>query len=288
VPALDLTEAWRDLLGRRAALSASLGVYGRVFGAWAETISPVAALAWSEAECRRCWESGSPLAVARPPDIDAPAAEEWLGLAMEIVAEIHAGARERLGVLAEAWDRGDVTPRSFLPVPGRIGAVEIAGGPDEHVVAFLATAALRPHLQAYLGGSHDHLRAADWDRGVCPFCGAPPGFADVGEDGRRRLACHLCGGAWTFTRLRCPFCGEADTKALGRMDFEAAADQGYFISTCEHCRGYLKELDRRVRWNGGPAIVEDWGSPHFDLACARAGYRRPAAPLILLGRVPTS
>jgi len=128
----------------------------------------------------------------------------------------------------------------------------------------------------------EHLSDHDWVLGVCPFCGAPPRFSDVADDGRRRLACHLCGAAaWIFTRLRCPFCGNEDTKDLGRLDFEAAADQGYFISTCTQCRAYLKEVDRRVRWNAGPALVEDWGSPHFDLVAAGAGYWRPAAPVIL-------
>ena len=41
------------------------------------------------------------------------------------------------------------------------------------------------------------------------------------------------------------------------------------------CGGYLKELDRRVRWNGRSALVEDWGSPHLDLAARRAGFWRP-------------
>jgi hypothetical protein len=35
-----------------------------------------------------------------------------------------------------------------------------------------------------------------WGLGVCPFCGAPPGFGDLVEEGRRRLACHYCGGGW--------------------------------------------------------------------------------------------
>jgi FdhE protein len=156
------------------------------------------------------------------------------------------------------------------------------------VVAFIALAMLRPRLEPYFAHCREHLAEGDWAFGVCPLCGGPPAFADVVEDGRRRLACHVCGGAWTFPRLRCPFCGDAETKHLGRLDFEASSDQGYFISTCAGCRGYIKELDRRVRWNGGPALVEDWGSPHFDLACSRAGYLRPAGPVILAWRACAS
>jgi hypothetical protein len=46
----------------------------------------------------------------------------------------------------------------------------------------------------------------------------------------------------------------------------------------------MKELDRRVRWNGGPALVEDWGSPHFDLVAHREGYWRPLTPPLELAR----
>lgn len=281
-PTPDLRPDWGELLARRTGVAPSLLGYSRVIDAWAETITPTAALGWSEAECRRTWAEGTPIVVAAPPDLEAAAIEDLLGMAMEIVAESQP-AGEGLDRLAAAWDRGEVTPHSFLPTPGQEGTLEAAPELGEALVTFLAIVTLRPALETYLAGCRAHLRDSDWDRGVCPFCGAPPGFADVVEDGRRRLACHVCGGAWTFTRLRCPFCGDADTRNLARLDFEAAADQGYFISTCGTCRGYLKELDRRVRWNGGPALIEDWGSPHFDLACIRTGYRRPARPVILAG-----
>jgi len=279
---LDLREAWSELIERRPGLSSSVHAYGRVFEAWVEASPPAAPLGWTEEDCRRSWANGIPLAVAAPPDIASAAIEDLLGLAMEIVGGVRDDAAVALGRLAEQWDRGEVTPGSLLATPGRVAALPIPGL-DESITAFLAIVALRPSLQGYLDACRAHLRDADWDRGVCPFCGAPPGFAEVIEDGRRRLACHVCGGAWTFRRLRCPFCGDDATRNLGRLDFEAPADQGYFISTCARCRGYVKELDQRVRWNGGPPLVEDWGSPHFDLACVRAGYQRPAGPVILAG-----
>ena len=60
-------------------------------------------------------------------------------------------------------------------------------------------------------------------------------------------------------------------------------DQGYLILGCNGCKAYLKELDRRVRWNGQSALVEDWGSPHLDLVASRAGYWRPVPTLLQLG-----
>jgi len=93
----------------------------------------------------------------------------------------------------------------------------------------------------------------------------------------------MCGGAWVFPRLRCPFCGAQAAKDLVRLEAEEK-EEGYFISACRQCKAYVKELDRRIRWNAGPALVEDWGSPHFDMVALRAGYWRPIPSLIQLAR----
>ena len=95
----------------------------------------------------------------------------------------------------------------------------------------------------------------------------------------------MCGGGWVFPRLRCPFCGAQSAKDLVRLEAEER-EEGYFISACKQCRVYVKELDRRIRWNAGSALVEDWGSPHFDMVALREGYRRPIASLIQLARRP--
>lgn len=281
---LDLREAWQDLLRRRAPLAASLTPYGAVIELWAEREAPITPLTWSAGDCRARWARGVPLLAEARPAIDLDAAEGFLAPVLDLVAGARPDTAEALGRFAEAWDGGAVNPAALFPSRGRMGDLDDAIGLEGDVVGFLAQAALRPFLEPYLEACRAHLRDEDWTLGVCPLCGAPPAFADVAEDGRRRLACHVCGAGWTFTRLRCPFCGTDETKDLARLDFEAPADQGYFMSTCARCHAYVKELDRRVRWNGGPALVEDWGSPHFDMAAHSAGYWRPAPPVILPSR----
>jgi hypothetical protein len=278
---VDLRDAWADLLRRRPALAGTLSVYERVLEQWSTAPAVTLPLGWTAEECRTRWSRGVPLIAEASPTLDVAATEESLSQVLELVAGVRPDTAPGLQRFAEAWDRRDLTPASLFPARGRIGTLDDALALEADVVAFLAVGSLRPALDHYFSACREHLSDHDWVLGVCPFCGAPPGFSDVADDGRRRLACHLCGAAWIFTRLRCPFCGNEDTKDLGRLDFEAPADQGYFISTCTQCRAYLKEVDRRVRWNAGPALVEDWGSPHFDLAAAGAGYWRPAAPVIL-------
>jgi hypothetical protein len=277
---IDLRQEWQDLLARRVALAPSLVPYTVLLDAWS-AVEPGVARPWKAAECRDRWRAKVPLlseaAIALAPEDIEPLMEVALGL-LAAVAAADPGSVRRF---AEGWDAGRIRPGSLLPRPGRVGSIEGPHTLTPDAVAFLACASLRPHLDRLFEGSREHLEPGAWETGACPFCGGPPGFGDILEDGRRRLACHLCGGGWIFPRLQCPFCGNDRTSDLGRLDLEGP-EEGYFISTCTACGAYLKELDRRTRWNGGPALVEDWGSPHFDLAARRAGHWRPAPPLLCL------
>ena len=273
-----LKEEWTDLLARRPAFHSTLAVCGDIFELWARwSPARLSPLAWTAEECRERWERGVPLLAEAPPPIDGDEVEDLLGALMERVAELRQRAAPGLQRLAEAWDRGAILPQAFFPVRGHIGsgAIEETAGLDPELVALLAYGTLRPSLDAYFASVRAHLNDDAWRLGACPFCGGPAGFSDVLEDGRRRLACHLCGGGWLYSRVKCPFCGTESTRDLVRFEPEAT-DQGYLLIACNGCRMYVKELDRRVRWNAQSALVEDWGSPHLDLLGERAGYRRPA------------
>lgn len=278
---LDLRDAWRDLLERRRAFATSLAPYGEILERWATSSAPAPALAWSVDRCRAGWARGIPLLVDASPPLAADDVEDLLGGVMEQLAALDPARAPALQRLAGAWDAGAVTPASLLPSREGIGdgAAEAASGLDGETVAVLACATLRPALEAWLAPARPHLDGVDWGRGVCPFCGAPPGFIDVIEGGHRRLACHLCGGGWGFAKLRCPLCGVDGTEPLYRLKAEGA-DEGYVVSGCRRCHGYLKELDRRERWNGGPPLLEDWATPHLDVVARREGYRKPIPSLL--------
>jgi FdhE protein len=279
-----LRTEWDDLLERRPAFRATLDVYGEIldrWGRWAPAGSPP--LGWAAAQCHERWERGVPLLAEAPPPTSAAEVEELLGALMERLAEAVDGAAPALQRVAEAWDRRALGPADFLPTRGRIGSgeAERLSGLSPDLVAFLAYGTLRPALETYLAPTHAHLDAHVWKLGACPFCGGPPSFSDVLEDGRRRLACHLCGGGWLYSRVKCPFCGADSSEDLVRLE-PSDRDQGYVVIGCNRCRMYVKELDRRVRWNAQSALIEDWGSPHFDLVASRAGYRRPTPSLSTL------
>ncbi|HZF05007.1 MAG TPA: formate dehydrogenase accessory protein FdhE [Patescibacteria group bacterium] len=282
---IDLRDPWRDLLARRRALAPSLAPYAEMLERWAAWTPSRRTPGWSAPRCRESWSRGVPLTAETPPPLDAGHLEDLLGAAMEEVAAVDPARAPALQRLAGAWDAGAIGPDALLPRHDGIGdgRVETATGLDAGAVAFLAYATLRPVLDAWLAPARPHFAEVEWGRGVCPFCGAPPGFVDVVEGGHRRLACHFCGGAWGFAKLRCPLCGVEGTKDLHRLQAEGE-DAGYVITGCRGCRGYLKELDRRERWNGGPPLLEDWASPHLDVVARREGFRKALPALLDLAR----
>jgi len=278
---IDLRDAWRDILARRWALAPSLAPYGELLERWAAYAPPAQGFSWSAERCRETWGRGVPLAAEARPPLDAAHLEDLLGDAMEAVAALDPARAPALQRLAGAWDAGALGPQALLPRREGIGdgSIEAASRLDAAAVAFLAYATLRPVLEAWLAPTRPHFADAHWGRGVCPFCGAPPGFVDVIEGGHRRLACHFCGGAWSFAKLRCPLCGVEGTTDLQRLQAEGE-DAGYVIAGCRACHAYVKELDRRERWNGGPPLLEDWGSPHLDLVARREGLVKPLPALL--------
>ena len=270
---------WEDLLARRPSFREVLAPLGRVIDAWGSwSDEGFAPLVCPIETAARLWSKGEPLLAAAPPSIAPARVEPLFDPALDVLAGI-----EDTEAFTGAWDSGEIGPAELLPVSGRFGALELQERCHltQDAVAFLAVAGLRPVLSAYFGGCQELVDGGPWDRGVCPCCGAPPGFADLLEDGRRQLACHLCNTRWIVARLVCPLCGNRTTADFVRLIAEES-DEGYAIAACRACRGYVKELDRRARWNAGSAIVEDWGSPHLDLIAHRQQYWRPIPTLIQL------
>ncbi|MGH7318122.1 MAG: formate dehydrogenase accessory protein FdhE [Candidatus Rokuibacteriota bacterium] len=284
----DLLEEWRALLERRPSFRETLALCEPVLQAWAawgEKSPPP--LPWSAEECRVPWGKGEPLLARARPELRNEDLEPALGPALDALAATGIDG-EALQTFAELWDTGAIGPRDLFPEPGRLGAGWLPARTRLSVesLGFLAVAGLRPALTRFFAACRPHLEPGLWGRSVCPFCGAPPAFAEIPEDGQRQLDCHACGGVWVFSRTRCPFCGTLAISQLIRLVPEGLQEEGYAITACKGCGGYLKELDRRVRWNAGSALVEDWGSPHFDLVARRGGYWR-AVPVLVTVADPT-
>jgi hypothetical protein len=226
-------------------------------------------------EPRPLSSKGALLRIGAPP-VERERIEPLLERAIDIVGRV-----EDVQPFIEGWNTHVIEPADLLPAAGRVSseALDRACHLSQDATAFVVLAGLRPSLSGWFAACSALVEGAAWNRGTCPCCGAPPGFVDLLEDGRRQLACHFCDTRWLFPRLACPFCDTRSSRDLVRLIAERE-DEGYAITACRACRGYLKEIDRRARWNAGPPIVEDWGSPHLDVIAGRQQYWRPPATLV--------
>lgn len=278
--AAALIAEWEDLLARRPAFRGSLGLYGTVletWGRWSPDGSPV--LDWRPGQCRERWERGVALIREAPPAFQREALEPLFAPLLEELAALGEATAEAVSRFAAAWDEGRVSPPDLLPGLQTEGGEAFGISPD--LLSLVTYLGLRPPLETYFADARAAFSADFWDAGSCPFCAGRPSFGDIGEDGRRWLCCALCGGRWSIGRLRCPFCDNRDAKTLTRLAAEDK-EEGYLIEACDLCRGYLKGVDRQVRWNAASPTIEDWGTPHLDLIARRRGYRRATPSLIQL------
>ena len=279
----SLAAEWDLVRQRRGAFGDALEFWTAIVDGWMTWKAPGPdALDWTDEVCRRVWERGRVLLAEARPELDRESVEALLGPMMERLSADGPEAGRAFQRIAAAWDEGQIGPHDLLPAPNRdpTAMLQERFGLGTHLAAFLPPAGLRPALETWFERARQ-LPEGLWTRGVCPWCGGWPFYGDLVEDGRRRLSCLLCGGAWIAPRLFCPFCETWDANDLVRLVAEDA-EEGYFIEACRACRGYLKGVDRRQRWNASLPLVEDWSSPHLDLYAAREGYWRPTPCLVHL------
>jgi FdhE protein len=278
-----LCAEWQEMLARRSAMGESLALWTSVLDGWRDwKDSGVVPLTGSPQECLERWERGLALLSEAAPELAPESLEELLGPLMERLAAAVPEDAETLQRFAAAWDEGRIGVAALFPTSGKEGAAVLSDevGMPAHLAGFLAHAGLRPALETFFSRVRV-LPEGAWERGFCPWCGGLPSYGDLLEDGRRRLSCHLCGGWWTAPRLRCPFCQAWQSGDMVRLVAEGA-EEGYFVEACLACRGYLKGVDRRERWNAVSPLVEDWASPHVDYYVAREGYWRATPTLAQL------
>lgn len=112
--------------------------------------------------------------------------------------------------------------------------------------------------------------------GHCPFCGGAAWIssrksAPDAESGFRYLHCSLCGLEWSFNRISCPSCEEADPYKLPQ--FQNDVHKNVRIEACETCRRYVKSIDLTLDARPIP-IVDDLLSLSMDLWAGEEGFTR--------------
>ena len=179
--------------------------------------------------------------------------EEELGLGAELI--------RRIGLEANA---------EYLAATA--GRLEIGA----ELLFFLARILAAPFARHAAGRLREYEVRLPESDGCCPICGSAPALAELrGQQGVRMLHCSLCGHAWQFARLVCPFCGGESQSALHQLLIDD--DNIRWIETCKQCKHYLKTIDGRQLPQDERVVplVESVAGLYLDMIAEREGYEGP-------------
>jgi formate dehydrogenase maturation protein FdhE len=226
----------------------------------------------------------------RPDAVAAYAAERVLPRVIEVSAA--SGPATLMSAVLERFHDLDLTGT----VAAWLRGDDLAG-----IERYLARAAAGPVLEA-LGAAAGAACEGPRDAAHCPVCGGRPQltyFASSPEDlvtASRYLLCARCAGSWTYPRLTCAACGEAETSKLlvysevGTTQAElsahivkpgaprplTAADAQFphmRVDGCSTCKHYLltTDLDREPR---AVPLVDEIAAIPLDLYARERGLTK--------------
>lgn len=114
---------------------------------------------------------------------------------------------------------------------------------------------LRPFLYRAAQKASSLIDTDGWTGGTCPVCGGAAYHGLIQSDTRQRiLACGKCHFMWSFPRIRCPFCDNADQELLWfYLDEEEPRVR---IDFCRACRRLLP-VTIQEEGTGFPLLVYD-------------------------------
>jgi FdhE protein len=155
----------------------------------------------------------------------------------------------------------------------RIAELAQEVGLSPTVVLFVVHMALKPSMRSLRQLTAEEIRDYTWNYGYCPLCGSSPDMAYFNDEGKRFLHCELCGHAWSYQRITCPFCGE---QRPGQLDyFTSEEEEGYRVDFCKNCKHYIKTLDMRLMRSPAPLEVENLITLHLDMLAHHQGFKAP-------------
>lgn len=124
-----------------------------------------------------------------------------------------------------------------------------------------------------------------WVEGKCPVCHARPVLCWTGGEGRRHASCSYCGTKGYVQQAGCPVCLAADPAKQQALRFER--EDSFSISTCEHCRSYVKTVDAGTISRWSPDLA-DLASLPLDIIVQERGYQRRAPNPIGMSKISTT
>jgi FdhE protein len=182
--------------------------------------------------------------------------------------------QDMLGPLKRAMEVGDI---DFIRLPfHEVPAFSLPYPEDE--LAMLLFLLSRSYF--LLLRDARPLDGQAWEQGRCPVCCGQPALLSKGPDGPMRLHCSYCETTGPPASGGCPVCLNDDDQKRNRLTFDG--EEGFTITTCDHCRSYVKTVDAAMLQGGTPDVADLMSLP-LDLVLQEKGYmRRAPNPLGML------
>jgi len=206
--------------------------------------------------------------------VDLGLVRELFGVLAAKVEERHDGPKQRLKEgLSRGEDSAAEIVRAFLRADSSaLESVAEQFEANPEVLSLLLRLAVAPSLRVLSKAAAQEVDLSLWRFGHCPVCGSAPALAEIsGEEGQRRLHCSLCDTAWSFPRLRCPFCENDEPGTVGYH--YAEGEEGLRIDLCHKCGQRMRTLD--LREIPGPVIpvLDELIISHLQMAVEDAEHK---------------
>lgn len=144
---------------------------------------------------------------------------------------------------------------------------------SEEMLFLIAGLSLAPSLRLLSSMVQDNFDIVWWDEPFCPICGERPNMANLEEEGRR-LYCTFCWMEWKYKGPGCLLCGIDDKKMVGLLRIRD--EDGYHLSICGNCNGYIKLIDRRYLSKEMDRRIINIVSLPLEIIARQKGHKGPA------------
>jgi FdhE protein len=142
---------------------------------------------------------------------------------------------------------------------------------DAVTLKFVLGQLLKPLVEKQSESLRSVIQNLNWKKGYCPVCGSFPVLSYLkGAEGQRWLVCGCCSHKWRFTRTRCPFCENEDSK---KSELCFVEDRAYErAEMCHQCKRYLAGIDlRKYPYEFIPEVAVA-GMMYLDVLAQGKGY----------------
>lgn len=270
-------ERLRELKRRRPQFAEIFEFYENLYQFLDAQTEPFLTVRPDAASAQMKSKEGFPLITGADLRVDQEKTTAFLRKLTDILLEKGHQGKEELSNLAQALDKGKLHAAPLIQAcldrnrqtldEGAL-RVEVSPALLEYVLDTALSFALQQAREQGLGAP-----AEGWNHGYCPLCGGIPAMGEITDgEGGKLLHCAVCATSWSYPRLRCSYCGNADPDTLEY--FTAEGEEGHRVDICRKCSCYLKVADTRGITDERPMDIEDVSTLHLDLLAQKEGFTR--------------